>query len=617
MMFFLLSRPRPIRELSLFLLILLTSISSLTGDEPSAEEKAVAAAKAAAEAKAAADAKAAAEERARRKLAVALNYCKASFHRITKYPNHTILHQEKRKILNNLDLTSVDEQVVVALYSNVIEEINEIELVDLEKDLIEEHHSHSFRQKLFLNAMAMSGQVATFNYMGALQTGVGSFWDFRTSEWNKDNDGWRLEKNHYLALTRKTTQFIETSWKLARDHKIPDEWLVRDIDLEQLGTTLSERDLHKRLRILKRMEPRMQCYPPYYYYVARTQQALGELSAAAQTYRDLRTLQTGHFRRDDMLAASLANLAAIEHSWHRSQALATARDALRESTDVWQANLVCASILAEHGEFTEAEDAVYRNLDVDLEQVSSHNSLALLYARSGQTAKLSKTLGNPEVVAMLKGPVLLQCGRALGSEGLPPLAARAMLASLHGHVQVGFGRDDLVVTADEDWQLDAAEVTVAYAGVDLGKPEMLKGKGVTRFRYRGILEIGTPWQLTGQTRPIQMNVKFPGETPIAFRLDPGGSQKAMLVAKSVSADRSHPGLKATGYLLTHIRNDRFAIAMDGSPVQHFGGDAPGRTMSANKPSPPFRPPQILPAARQTTPSTTAELPGPVQLLAPE
>jgi hypothetical protein len=192
---------------------------------------------------------------------------------------------------------------------------------------------------LFLNAMLLSGQAASFNYMGAVQTGVGSFWDYRASEWEKDNDGWKLEKNHYLALTRKTTQFVETSWKLARSRKIPDEWLIRDIDLEQLSATLGERDLGKRLRILHRMEPRMQCFPPYYYYVARTQQALGELTAAAATYRKLRALQTGHFRRDEMLAAALANLAAIEHSRNQPEALATARDALRESTDVWEALL--------------------------------------------------------------------------------------------------------------------------------------------------------------------------------------------------------------------------------------------------------------------------------------
>src|SRR5690606_23284952 len=113
-------------------------------------------------------------EAARRRLAVALNYCKASFHRITKNPTQDVLIQEQRKILNNLDRSSIDEKVVITLYGSVIDEIDQIDLLGRERQIIDEVHNRSFRQKLFLNTMAAGAQAVTFNYVGAVQSGVGS-----------------------------------------------------------------------------------------------------------------------------------------------------------------------------------------------------------------------------------------------------------------------------------------------------------------------------------------------------------------------------------------------------------------------------------------------------------
>ena len=51
--------------------------------------------------------------------------------------------------------------------------------------------------------------------------------------------------------------------------------------------------------------------------------------------------------------------------------------ALEQSTDVWEANLVCARVLQRHRQFAAAEDAVLRNLDVGLEQEQSRRCLSL------------------------------------------------------------------------------------------------------------------------------------------------------------------------------------------------------------------------------------------------
>jgi hypothetical protein len=50
---------------------------------------------------------AAANDESVRATAINLNYCRASFHRIRKYPNRQVLAEEQEKILNNLNLQGI------------------------------------------------------------------------------------------------------------------------------------------------------------------------------------------------------------------------------------------------------------------------------------------------------------------------------------------------------------------------------------------------------------------------------------------------------------------------------------------------------------------------------
>ncbi len=124
-------------------------------------------------------------------------------------------------------------------------------------------------------------------------------------------------------MTRSST-FLDSFWKLSRKNEIPDRWLLRDQDLDQLSDTLEEEDSERRLRMLARLERFMECYPPYWYYVARTQQQLGNNEDAMQTFERLTEIGQGHFRQDDMLASSMANMALIQESQQDPEAPRTA-----------------------------------------------------------------------------------------------------------------------------------------------------------------------------------------------------------------------------------------------------------------------------------------------------
>jgi hypothetical protein len=495
--------------------------------------------------------------------AVALNYCRAAFHRIRKDPTKTVLAQEQEKILNNINLDGIADHEVIVLYSSVLDEINQIGVADYERKLSRQYHGATMQRKLAFDILAIGADVATAQYGNAIRSGAGSWWDFRTMQYQRDTDLLKIDKARFAAVVQKSSQFLDTFWQMSQKKNIPDRWLVRADDLDVLEQAMQEQDAEVRLRVLKRMESFMESYPPYWYYLGRTQQELGQLFAAEATYDYLAELGRGHFRKDDMLATGLANKAAIQDYLHQPGAAETALKALEFSTDVWEANLVCARILQRNAKFASAEDAILRNLDVDLERVQSQVFLASLYETSNQRDKLLKLLSNEPVVAAIPAPVLLRCAARLGPDATPPHVLAAVTASLEGQPRVLFGPDDFVLKASPAWMLHLAKIEVRYNGETLTSPEVTAGSNSYQLRYAGRFEWGNPLGTASPPQAFDVHVAYPDGTEIQLALETPPSGGAAVLSQPARVVTSRVGGPAT----LRIAKIIVASAPSGAPLK--------------------------------------------------
>ena len=393
-----------------------------------------------------------------RSTAVALNYCRASFHRIRRYQSKRVLIEEQDKILNNLNLNGIGDEEVIKLYSAVLDEISKVQIADREATAMHERYRKTLFRQAGAGAFAVGSHMALGSVDGAVRSGVNSWLDYRDLQWSREFDAWKIDKDRMLAVVEKSSQFLDTFWKLAQKKNIPDRWLVRGDDLDELEDAVREPDPEKRLRILRRKERFMECYPPYWYYVARASQARGDFEVAATTYDRVAELAHGHFRKDDMLAAALANRALIQE--HRRQAGAdkTAREALGYSSAVWEANLLCAQVLEKHGHAQEAEDAILRNLDIDLEKPNSALALLGFYYRADRLDGLAQMLSTDSLLAVLPVPSVLQCLEKLGTERVPPALLQRLRESLVVSIEPRFGADDVSVICDATWLPQSSKV---------------------------------------------------------------------------------------------------------------------------------------------------------------
>lgn len=432
------------------------------------------------------------EDRAR-ETAVALNYCRASFHRIRRNPSKRVLIEERERILDNLNLNGIADEEVISLYTGVLEEIGQVEIAERERWFVRESYKRQLRGTLASTFFGMGMQIAGGEFVGAMRSGASGWWDVRAHGRRLESDNWQIEKERQTALVQKSAKFLDTFWRLAREQRIQDRWLVRDVDLERLETAMAEPDGEVRLRILGRMERFMECYPPYWYYRGRTQQELGQLFAASESYERMANVGSGFFRKDELLATGLANRAVIQAHLRQPEAPRTAKAALLQADDVWQANLACASVLEKYGENDGAEDAILRNLDVEIEESVSTAQLVGLYHRTENVVALRERLADPKGVAHVPAPLLAAACAQLAKQGpVPEVAVERLSQSLYAYADTRFGPDDLVVKGAANWWLPYAGMGIRVGNSAYSKAERHDVENSHEARFGGVGDFGSP-----------------------------------------------------------------------------------------------------------------------------
>jgi len=332
----------------------------------------------------------------------------------------------------------------------------------------------------------------------------------------RDSDEWKVEKSEFTNLMSRSSNFLDSFWRLSQKNDIPDEWLIRDQDLDQLGRVLNERDAAQRLRMLGRMERFMECYPPYWYYVARTQQHLGMNEEALKTYQRLSEVGSGHFRQDDMLASSMANMALLQEFNNDPNAPRTAARVMDYSMRNWESNLICAWVLGRHQDFVSAEELILCNLDEDQEAGQSRVALVSLYYHSENRPKLAALLNDRQVVRDVPIPGLLLCARLLGSDTMPESAQSYLASTLSASVRrVGRG-NAVTLAASPGWKIQDARPEIASGAQVFHSVGYRPGN--TGIHADFVTEASE--ESSTETGDLRVTLNYPGTPAIHITLSP-------------------------------------------------------------------------------------------------
>ena len=144
---------------------------------------------------------------------------------------------------------------------------------------------------------------------------------------------------------------------------------------------------------------------------------------------------------------------------------------------------MCAWVLGRHQQYQTAEDAILRNLDVDLETPQSTVALVSLYYHSGNCDRLAAMLSRDEVVKLVPVPGLLLSAGLIGGEALPDAATDRLTRTLYAYRDERFGPHQIALRGTHDWKLADAELNLSAGGQRLIESRARAGREAMILRF--------------------------------------------------------------------------------------------------------------------------------------
>jgi len=285
-------------------------------------------------------------------------------------------------------------------------------------------------------------------------------------------------------------------------------------------------------------------------------------------------------------------------------AVDAALKALDYSTDVWEANLMSAQVLGRNGRAAEAEDAILRNLDVELERDHSLVALVSLYATTHNIQKLQAWLSNASVVNRLPMPTLVRAAAVLGPRRLPTAVVAQWAATVQARYDINFGADDFVLVTTPAWGLQASEMSL-FVGKDSSRQStiaLMPGKSEVRFGRIG--DVGHLFYGSSNSPPATLLVKFPDAPLVRLRLDSrsetasASSSTFSSVVEMLTPTSLAGRHQALQLAAVEIGQEQFAVA-----ARLSGPETPNSDPQNAANMPPI-PGAVAPAQAQTAPATS-------------
>lgn len=253
--------------------------------------------------------------------ALALNYSQMSICRMVTYNDKVVLDQEYDNIINNINLSKIEDKEIIQLLLSLMDSLTKSKLVAGDKEWLQKEYEKKVETAVydtFTNSAGLAAGVAgaalTGNFVGAAnnltQVGMQYFNYQKVLEENKeqlDRTKWQLEKDTLNFLNYQRKKILKISWELIKRYELPDEWRLTEKQINNYVEILKDSQIDRRFRKLSRIKSDFQAYPPFWYYYGKSAQDNGNRQLAIECYNRYELIRKGIFRSDPFYSSVAMN----------------------------------------------------------------------------------------------------------------------------------------------------------------------------------------------------------------------------------------------------------------------------------------------------------------------
>ncbi len=342
---------------------------------------------------------------------LALNYCHMSLVKILAYQDRIILDDEYNNIINNINLSAIEDEEILTILKHLMDTLTEFKLAEGDKDILvkeyDKHVSLAFYTAMQMNPInVLIGKgtdmiTETLNIGPTLKSLLsigGPYEHYRKyiKEYREtlDEKLWKLEKKTIKRINGTRKDFLESYWKLMKKYHIPDEWRLTESQLQRAINIFKETDVEKRLRQLEDIQHHFSVFPPFWYMLARTAQDSDRYEKALAIYEKIEQDRLPFFREDHEFASALMSKVVLLQTLEEQQSEVFAqvegkidipKDLLgitQNSPFDWRKNVFAALQYMKLKDYDAARALVIRNIDNEKEVSANSRILGDIHALS-------------------------------------------------------------------------------------------------------------------------------------------------------------------------------------------------------------------------------------------
>jgi tetratricopeptide (TPR) repeat protein len=410
------------------------------------------------------------------KTAIILNYAHSALHKITSAQDSVILEEQYNDVLNNIDLTQINDRETVQVLRSLLVSLKSYKLKNQEVEMLEEHYEEVVGNVMLMmsrdaisaaNGLDIVSQLPSpMSLMDTAASGYVNYKNNLTLAGHAfDHSKFRLEKQALLELSSLQSQFLELYWLIMRRYEIPDEMRISEKQLGYLQNAISDTDAQRKYRKLSSVIDEYKAFPDASYYYALAALNVGKQQEAKRYFQQVAEMDVNLFRQNTTLALSYMNLSMLAESKDERDDYLSKM--MLETPLDGRKNLFAALSYMESKEYQKANARLQVNLDNDtfvLLSMKYQNLLSILLKDNHTydvsfTKLLESTYGSGRDLFYMSAqhPELRQLEHVIDKVGSISMEATTTL----------FGSEIIEVTIPQRWiydVLDETPVEVQFMG---------------------------------------------------------------------------------------------------------------------------------------------------------
>lgn len=246
--------------------------------------------------------------------AMLLNYCRESLYKIIEFNDRTVLDEEYGKLINNIDITRIQDDEAAKLIESLLRELSALKLNDVEKQALADAYNREIGSSVlsaFKGAAVAAGASARVaNVVGtpagiacqaivALVSGIGTYKkEIARKQRDVSDRLMQLQVEELNRLTILRTQFFDTEYKLYKRYSLPDRLNLKEVQMAQYIKVLADEDSERRFERLDRLKDDFDAFPPFWYQLGKAAQEASREDVADQCYQHFEQIYPHVFRED-------------------------------------------------------------------------------------------------------------------------------------------------------------------------------------------------------------------------------------------------------------------------------------------------------------------------------